>query len=144
MRKGKLRLLYALFTTLAYGGLFAPITTLLIMNRDVYFIKNESSLSVSLGGILVLLTIVLLMKYGVKKIKPIFWAGILFVITYCLDSIIKDLVSITFFVLIGVSIFTIFQMPMNHFKRLLNSYTDEQVRTYARETTIEQSFGGRC
>lgn len=144
MSKGKLRLLYAIFSTLAYGGLLAPITYLLIKNREVYFIKNESVFNVSMGGILVLFTIVLLIKCGIKKIKPIFWAGLLFLITFCLDSIIKDLVAITFFVLIGVTIFTIFQQPMNHFKRLLASYTDEQVRTHARETVKEKTFGGRC
>lgn len=144
MSKGKLRLLYVIFFVLAYGGLFAPITYLLIENWDIYFIKNESAFSVSMGGIFVLLTIIMLIKYGFKKIKPIFWSGMLFIITYCLDSIIKDLVSITFFVLIGVALFTIFQMPMNHFKRLLTSYTDEQTRTFARETVKEKSFGGRC
>jgi hypothetical protein len=117
---------------------------LLIRNWDIYFAKNESAFNVSLGGILVLLTIVLLMKYGVKKFKPIFWFGMLFVITFCLQTIITDLVAITFFVLIGVTWFTIFEMPMKHYKKLLYAYTDESVRTFARETTKEKSFGGRC
>lgn len=144
MSKWKLTLLYNLFLIIAYGGLFAPITYLLIANWDIYFAKNESAFNVSLGGILVLLAIVLLMKYGVKKFKPIFWSGLLFVITFCLDSIIKDLVAITFFVLIGVAWFTIFQMPLKHYKKLLGAYTDETVRTHARETVKEKTYGGRC
>ena len=144
MSRRKLRILFAIFASIAYVGLFAPISYLLFRNWDVYFTKNEGALSVGLGGVLVLLTIVLLLKYGFKKFKPIFWSSILFVSVFCLQSIIVDLVAITFFVLIGVAWFTIFEIPMKHYKKLLSSYTDESVRTFARETTKEKSFGGRC
>lgn len=144
MRKGKLRVLHCVFCTIAYGGLFAPIIALLVANWDIYFIKNESAFSVSMGGIFTMITIVLMIKKGFKGVNPIFWSLLLFLICFCLDSIIKDLVVITFCVLIGVSWFTIFKLPMKHYKRLLTSYTDESVRTVARQETQDKLFGGRC
>lgn len=147
MSKNKLRLFKYIFTSLAYIGLFCPLTVVLIKNWNIYFTQNKSAFSVGMGGIMAILMGVLLLKVGFKKFHRVFWATALLISVYCLESIIKDSLVIIFAFWLGVLLFSIFEKPMDYFKHRLSNYLDEVDRTHAREATrrkIEENTGGRC
>ena len=131
MSNKKLKLLKYLFTTLAYIGLFSPITIVLIKNFDVYFTENKSAFSVGMGGVLAILSIVLLAKYGFKRLNKVFWSTILWVMVICLETILKDAVVIVTAVDIGVVAFVVFEIPMNYFKKRCEIRNNEVDRIIA-------------
>lgn len=150
MSKKKIRFLYFLFSMIMYIGLFAPLITWVVKNFDEYFIMNKSGLSVGLGGVISAIAIVLLMKKGFKSFNAIFWCTLLLVVVYCFNTIIKDVLPITFCAWIGCIWKEIFIKPTNYYKHLLTTYTEEVNRTYARERTRriieteEQTTRGRA
>lgn len=133
MSNKKLFLLKNLFTVLAYIGLFLPITIVLIKNFDVYFAENKSAFSVGMGGILAILGVVLLSKYGFKKFNKVFWSTVLWVMVVCLDTILKDAVIIVTAVEIGVVAFVIFEQPMLYFKKRCEIRNNEVDRIIAND-----------
>ena len=138
MSNKKLKLFKNLFTSLAYIGLFTPITIVLIKNFDIYITENKSAFSVGIGGVLSVLSIVLLAKYGFKRLNKVFWSSILWVIVICLETILKDAVVIVTAVEIGVVAFVIFEVPMNYFKKRCEVRNNEVDRIIANNEYIEQ------
>lgn len=138
MNNKKLTLLKNLFTILAYVSLFTPIIVVLINNFDVYFTENKSAFSVGVGGILAILSIVLLAKYGFKRINKVFWSTILWIIVVCTETILKDAVVIATAVEIGVVLFVIFEIPMNYFNKRCEIRRNEVDRIIANEEYNEQ------
>ena len=138
MSNKKLKLFKNLFTALAYIGLFTPITIVLIKNFDIYITENKSAFSVGIGGVLAILSIVLLAKYGFKRLNKVFWSTMLWVIVICLETILKDAVVIVTAVEIGVVAFVIFEMPMNYFKKRCEVRRNEVDRIIANNEYIEQ------
>lgn len=133
MSNKKLNLLRRLFTCLAYIGLFTPIVVVLIKNFDIYFTENKSAFSVGIGGILLCLGIVLLLKFGFKKVSKVFWSTLFWVIIICLETILKDAVVIATAIEIGVVSFVIFEMPMNYFKKRCEIRRNEVDRIIANQ-----------
>ena len=131
MTTKKLNLLKCLFTVAAYIGLFLPIVIVLIKNFDIYFTENKSAFSVGVGGVLLGLGIVLLLKYGFKKVNKVFWSTLFWVIIICLETILKDAVVIATAVEIGVVLFVIFEIPMNYFKKRCEVRRNEKDRMIA-------------
>lgn len=138
MSSKKLNLLRRLFTCLAYIGLFTPIVVVLIKNFDIYFTENKSAFSVGIGGVLLGLGIVLLLKYGFKTINKVFWSTLFLIIVVCLETILKDAVIIAFAVEIGVVAFVIFEMPMNYFKERCKVRRNEKDRMVANQEYQEE------
>lgn len=139
MKKKKIRFWYWSFKVLAYIGLFSPLLILIIMNWNKYFVSNKAGLSVGTGGVMAILIGVLLVKVGFKKFNKVFWSTAFLLCVYCLNSVIQDALPITFTFWLGTLIFFIFEMPMNHFKKLLNIYVDEETRVVARDETNKKS-----
>lgn len=134
MSKKKFKKWYILFLILAWIGLIAPISIWVGINFDKYVVQ-KSGFSVTTGGALAVLCVVLLLKYGIKKFGKVFWMTMLLMIVYCLDTIIVDALPLTFFTWLGALIYSIFEIPMKHFKNKLNIYVDEEIRVTARKTT---------
>lgn len=147
LTKRKINTLYFTFLGIAVFGLFLPLLILIIKNWNIYFYQKEG-LSVAFGGVVALTGIVLLMKFGFKKFNSIFWATLLLVSVYCFNSIITDTLPIVFMIWIGVVWFTIWSIPMKHYKELKDAYKNEEVRTISREVTKEKvsklKSNGRC
>lgn len=133
MSNKKLSLLRWLFTFAAYIGLFTPIVVILIKNFDIYFTENKSAFSVGIGGILLGLGIILLLKYGFKTINKLFWSTLFLIIVVCLDTILQDAVVIATAIEIGVVAFVIFEMPMNYFKKRCEVRRNEKDRMVANQ-----------
>lgn len=140
MTSKKLNLLKRLFTGAAYIGLFTPIIVVLIKNFDVYFTENKSAFSVGIGGVLLGLGIVLLLKYGFKRVNKVFWSTLFWVIIFCLETILKDAVVIATAIEIGVVAFVIFEMPMNYFKKRCEIRRNEVDRMIANDEYEQQKL----
>lgn len=136
MSKKKFKKWYYLFLGLAWIGLLTPISIWIGINFDKYIVQ-KSGFSVTTGGALAVLFVVLLLKYGIKKFGKVFWMTLLLMIVCCLDTIISDALPLTFFTWLGAILFSVFEMPKNYFKRKLNVYVDEEIREDARTTTRE-------
>jgi TRAP-type uncharacterized transport system fused permease subunit len=147
MSKKKFRLWYWIFNILAWIGLLTPLSIWIGLNFDKYVVQ-KSGFSVTTGGILAVLFIVLLLKYGIKRFGKWFWMSMLLAIVYCLDTVIHDALPLTFFAWLGVLLFTILGQPAKYFKHKLNVYVDEEVRTTARSATqttaVKRNTNGRC
>lgn len=143
MSKGKLKFWWLIFTLVAWVAMLTPISVWIGINFEKYVVQ-KSGFSVTTGGILAVLFIVLLLKYGIKKFGKIFWMTLLLVIVYCLDTIIIDALPLTFFTWIGTCLFTVFEIPAKYFKNKLDVYTNEEIRVIARTTTETTKTNGRC
>lgn len=102
------------------------------MNWDKYFIQ-KSGWSVGMGGVYAVLLVVLLLKYGSKKFNRVFWTTSMLVVVYCLNSIIQDMLLLTFVFWVGTIAFTILEIPTNYFKKRYNIYNEAMIREQAKE-----------
>lgn len=122
MPSKKIRIFKYLFWTLAFVGLFLPITIYIGVNYKIFFTKKES-ISIAVGGSLSFVAIALLIKIGFKKINAVWWAGFLVAIAYCFDSIMEHMLAITCMIFLGTLIFTIFKLPAMYFSKRLETFT---------------------
>lgn len=146
MSKKKIKSLKNLFSFIAYVLLFLPLGIWVALNADKYFV-HKSGMSVGMGAIMAVLFIILLLKYGFKKFNKVFWISFLLAIVACLNTIVEDLLPITFFAWIGVILFSIFEIPINYYRKKYNTYEDEETRTYVRNNNINgngYNGNGRC
>jgi hypothetical protein len=153
MNKKKFRKWYWIFSILSWISLLTPLAVWIGINFDKYVVQ-KSGFSVTVGGVLAVLSVVLLLKYGIKKFGKVFWMSILLVIIYCLDTIIVDALPITFFTWLGTLLFSILEKPAQYFKEKYNVYVNEEIRVDARNsaTTTTSSttekrlinVNGRC
>ena len=149
MSKSKFRKWYFIFIVLAWVGLLTPISIWIGINFNKYIVQT-SGLTVTTGGALAVLFVVLLIKFGVKRFGKVFWMTLLLMIVLCLESIITDALPLTFFTWLGTMIYTILEKPAHFFKGKLTVYVNEEIREEARtnakqtkktETSIKS---GRC
>ena len=144
MNKKRIKFLRDLFAIISYALLFLPITVWILLNVDKYFV-HKSGMTVGMGGIMAILFIVLLLKYGFKKFNKVFWVSFLLATVFCLNTIIVDLLPITFFAWVGVVLFAIFEIPMNYYKRKYETYSEEEIRVHVRNEYSDTYKGnGRC
>lgn len=144
MSKKRIKFLRDLFSIISYTLLFLPIVVWVLLNVDKYFV-HKSGMTVGMGGIMAILFIILLLKYGFKKFSKVFWVSFLLAIVFCLNTIVVDLLPITFFAWIGVILFAIFEIPMNYYKRRYETYSEEEIRVHVRnEHSNTYEGNGRC
>jgi hypothetical protein len=142
MSKKKFKKWYLIFLILSWIALITPLAVWIGINFDKYVVQ-KSGFSVTIGGVLAVLSVVLLLKYGIKKFGKVFWMSILLAIVYCLDTIITDALPIVFFTWLGVLLFSIIEKPAKYFKNKLDVYVDEEIRVEARNTTTTKTTNTR-
>lgn len=96
-----------LFKTLAFIGLITPLITLIIIKRDVYFIKGES-FKLSLGCILTLVFGLLCFLGKIKNLNGIIILAIIWVLTFLLKSLVDDILIIIPCCIAGLVVYNIF------------------------------------
>ena len=133
MSKKKLKVLKYLFIALSYIGLFLPLIIIFGINWDKYIVQKEG-LSVTFGGMTFCIMIILALRFGVKKINGVFWSTMMLIVVYSLNSIIQDLLPLTFCFWIGTIVYKLLEIPANYYKKRLQTVLDELDRTYTRET----------
>ena len=137
MSKKKLRLLKYLFMTLSYVGLFLPLVIMFCINWNKYIVQREG-LAVTFGGVTFCFMVVLATRVGIKKFNSVFWSTLMLIVVYSLNSIIQDLLPLTFCFWIGTIVYKILEMPTNYYKKRLRIVLEEIDRTYTRETVKKE------
>lgn len=127
-----------MWEVLAWILLFSPLSGVVIKNWNKYFLTNKAGFSVATGGVLAILLVVLLLKYGAKKFGKLFWATALLVCVWSLNSIIQDALVLTLAFWIGACCYSICEFPRNYYKKRLDAWNEEVVKTYAREETKQK------
>lgn len=122
MSSKKIRIFKYLFWILAYVGLFLPISIYVGINYETFFTKKET-LSIAIGGILAVIAVILLVKVGFKKINQVWWSALLVAISYCLDTIMEQMLYISCMIFIGTLAFSIFKEPAIYFSKRLETFT---------------------
>lgn len=114
--------------------LITPTVIWFYWNRDAYF--ADKTVNLSIGAILTLLSVVLLLKGGLKdldrRFKPIFWITMGIVITYFMQSIIADLMWILVCALVGYVFYAILSTIAMYNIKYVRTYVNERARIEAR------------
>jgi len=134
--KKKYRKFKWLFYSFAWIALFTPLLTLIIVNHKEY-LTMKSGWSLSFGGVLVVLYVVLLLKVGIPKIHKVAWVGMLLVIVVALDKVLDNIQVLTLMAFIGTCGYSIFEIPAKYFAKRLDTYVNEEDRMIAREEITE-------
>ncbi|MGN1337335.1 MAG: hypothetical protein ACI4WW_02555 [Candidatus Coprovivens sp.] len=124
MRKNKIKLI--LLQVIGIIFLLAPIITVFIINRNVYFKTVKDSINISLGAILGLIVLIFVLSGKSKMLKGYTGLIIGLLIIYFLNSIIQDLLIIYFSIVIGETIYRFIFTPFINKYKKINSYQYEQ------------------
>lgn len=82
--------------------MIAPISTVIIINREEYFVNNNS-IDLSIGCVIALITIMLLLAGKVELLKGLIGWAVFFLICWFLRTILNDLVLLSGMALSGAS-----------------------------------------
>lgn len=132
-RKRKIIFLKYLFMFLSYLGLFLPLIIMFGINWNNYIVQKEG-LSVTFGGMIFCIMIILALKFGFKKFNGLFWSTLMLIVVYSMNSIIQDLLPLTFCFWIGTIIYKVLEIPANYYTKRCKTILEETDRTYTRET----------
>lgn len=137
-----------LFKTLMYVGLFMPMFILACVKFDEYFATNKDSFSVAAGGFLIAIFTGLLAKVGIKNLHKLISASFFVAIVWCLSSIFRDFLLISSMFWLGIAIYSIFEIPANYYTKILDTWTDEEIRqtirtqnTSEEDTSVGDEYG---
>lgn len=123
-------------------GLYAVSLLLLITPTVFWFYWNrveyfaDEPVNLSIGAILTLLSVVLLLKGGLKdldsRFNTIFWISIGIGVTYFMETVINDLMWILVCALIGYLAYAVLSTFAMHNIKYVRTYTNERARIEAR------------
>lgn len=97
---------YLISKSIGVVGMIAPIATIMVVNREEYFTTN-SSIDLSFGCIVGLVSIVLLLSGKSAFLKGLTGWAVFFLLTWFLRSILNDLVLISGMALSGATSYEI-------------------------------------
>lgn len=142
MSKKKLLWFWLSFEIAYWSVLFLPLLIIVLVKWDTYF-AQKSGFTVGLGGVIAILLLVILFKFGTKKFDKVIWATALLVIVYCFQSIINDTLILVFGFWLGAVLNKIVSFPRDYFKKKYMTYATVELGTYAHETTKKEIENGR-
>lgn len=131
-------LLTALFYVLYYLGLYLPIGIFTFVNRAKYFYHYEG-IKVGLGAIMTIALLILFSRKEHPKIKGIWVYLIIFLLSFFLDSIMEDMIYISFYLLIGKVISMIINPFLKYFKGIAKTYRDGGINAGIFKETIKEN-----
>ena len=117
--------------------LLAPIVSLIIAKREVYF-TYKNGLSISIGGIISAIAVFLLVKKQFQLFAGIWKFVILFALCYFFQSIMTDAVYISGAVLIGYFLSMWFIPPIKKRKLLIEEIDKVSISQVAMSETVIQ------
>lgn len=97
---------YAISKSIGVIGMITPIATLMVINREEYF-TNNSSIDLSIGCIVGLVSIILLLSGKSAFLKNLTGWVVFFLMCWFLRSILNDLVLISGMALSGATSYEI-------------------------------------
>lgn len=87
MKKTNIKI--AILSILDFIFLFGPLATIMIINRNTYFYRQEG-IKLSVGCIMGLVFVILLMKGKIKGLGAFWWCLIVTVMFYLIQTILID------------------------------------------------------
>jgi hypothetical protein len=131
------------FKTLAFIGLIAPIIALLIVKKDVYFIKGET-VKLSIGCMLTLVFGLLCFLGKVKNLNGIIVLAIIWVLTFLMKSLVDDILIIIPCCIAGLVIYNIFNHFYKHYHEIYLIQRNAKIDQVARQEVkiVKNSTGG--
>ena len=137
----KKKLLGILLTTLSFVALIMPLLILMFIKRNTWFAVEVESTKVSIGFIISLIFVLCLLKGAFKDLDKrfctIFALGIVCVITWLLETIIKDLTIILIAAIIGYILYLIINSIGKKELNYAKEFTNEKARVEARREARE-------
>ena len=133
-----------LLTFLSFIALVMPLAILMFLKRNEWFAFEVDGTKVSVGFIIALVFALCLLKGAFKDLDPrfttIFVLGIMSVITWLLESIIKDLTLILICSIVGYVLYVILNSFGKASIEFAKEYRKEKARMSAR--TEEKELDG--
>lgn len=137
----KKKLLGILLTTLSFVALVMPILILMIYKRNEWFAVSVDTTKVSIGFIVALVFALCLLKGAFKELDKrfctIFALGIVAVITWLLEAIIKDITIVLIAAIIGYILYLIINSVGKKELNYVKEFTNEKARVDARREAQE-------
>lgn len=127
------KVLYITLRILGFIFLIAPIITVFVYNRNIYFATTKDSINITIGA-LIGLSIAIIVIVGKSSILR-GYAGLIvgLILIYFLNSIIKDLLLIYLSIVIGDTIYRFVFMPLiKKYKKICEYQSEAYVKEEAK------------
>lgn len=110
-KKPKLRLRYFAWCMASLAVLTAPLTAVLIANRERYFTTVAETVKISIGGMICVVLLVLLVFGRIRVSGGLVCLAIVFALSYLLQTVIQDLFLLSGVALCSKTVDVIFFAP---------------------------------
>ena len=133
-----------ILTVLSFIALILPLLILMVWKRNEWFAVKIDTTKVSIGFIIALIFALCMLKGAFKdldnRFSTIFILGIIAVITWLMESIIKDITIILFAAIVGYILYLIINSLGKKDLNYVKEYNSEKARVDAR--TESRSLDG--
>ena len=138
MNSKKALKLAILFKVLAFIFLVAPMGALLIIKKDVYFIKGEN-VKLSIGCILTLIFLIFALLGKLKGMNSILILAMVEVLTYLMKVLVNDILLIIPCCMGGLVMYQIFDYFYKHYMEIHKIQRNAKLDQYARNSLVSVS-----
>lgn len=125
-----------LLTAISFVALIMPLLILMIWKRNEWFAVKIDTTKVSVGFIIALIFALCMLKGAFKdldnRFTTIFVLGIIAVITWLMESIIKDITIILIAAIIGYALYLVINSLGKKDLNYVKEYNNEKARVDAR------------
>lgn len=125
-----------LLTAISFVALIMPLLILMVWKRNEWFAVKIDTTKVSVGFIIALIFALCMLKGAFKdldnRFTTIFVLGIIAVITWLMESIIKDITIILFAAIVGYILYLIINSLGKKDLNYVKEYNNEKARVDAR------------
>lgn len=103
-----------IFKILAFIFLIAPMTALIIIKKDTYFIKGEN-VKLSIGCVLTLIFLIFALLGKLKGINSILILAIVEILTFLMKTLVNDILIIIPCCISGLAMYQLFDYFFKHY-----------------------------
>lgn len=125
-----------LLTAISFVALIMPLLILMVWKRNEWFAVKIDTTKVSVGFIIALIFALCMLKGAFKdldsRFTTIFVLGIIAVITWLMESIIKDITIILIAAIIGYALYLVINSIGKKDLNYVKEYNNEKARVDAR------------
>lgn len=125
-----------LLTAISFVALIMPLLILMVWKRNEWFAVKIDTTKVSVGFIIALIFALCMLKGAFKdldnRFTTIFVLGIIAVITWLMESIIKDITIILIAAIIGYALYLVINSLGKKDLNYVKEYNNEKARVDAR------------
>ena len=143
MTRGKLLFRYVLCCIASFAVLVAPLTSVLIAKRAIYFTTIADVWKISIGGMICAMLLMLLILGKLRVPGGIIALSVVCLLAWLLDAILDDLLLLSFCALLGKVVDWIFFVPrIRRLRKLLDMNEQADIGAKAVEGVLKKYIGG--